>query len=84
MTDVGSVARSAVKDVIRRDQHSRSRHILDDHGGFAGNVLSEVARDQPGVRIVAATGGTTDDEVDGFALVELLDRASKRRRDQRY
>src|SRR5919106_5479251 len=83
MPDDRAVARSAVEDVIRRDQHSRSRHILDDGGWFAGNVLSEVARDKPGVRIIASTGGTTDDELDGFALVELLDRRSKRR-DQRH
>jgi hypothetical protein len=84
MPDHRSVARSAVKGIIRRDQHGRSGHILDDGGGFAGNILSEVARDQPGVRIVASTGGTTDHELDCFALVELLDRGSQRRRDQRY
>src|SRR6266536_1215043 len=84
MPDDRSVARSAVKDIVGRDQHSRSRHVLDDSGGFARNVLSEVARDKPGVRIIASTGGATDDELDGFTLVELLDRGSKRRRDQRY
>src|SRR3990172_4140398 len=83
MADDRAVARSAVIDVIRRDQHGRPRHILDDNVGFAGNVLSEVARDKPGVRIIASTGGTTDDELDCFALIEVLDRGGKRR-DQRY
>src|ERR687891_728343 len=83
MPDDRAVARSAVEDVIRRDQHGRSRHILDDGGRFAGNVLSEVARDKPGVRIIASIGGATDDELDCFALVELLDRGTKHRRDQR-
>src|SRR5688500_7596607 len=83
MPDDRSVARSAVEDVIRRDQHGRSGHILDESGGFAGNVLSEVTRDKPGVGIIASTGRTTDNELDCFALVELIDRGVKRR-DQRY
>ncbi len=84
MTDVCSIASSAVIDVIRRDQHGRSRHILHDNRRFAGNVLREVAPDEPRVRIVASTGGTADDELYCFALVEFLDRRSKRRSDQRY
>src|SRR4030095_14271773 len=84
MPDDRSVARRAVKDVVRRDQHSRSRHVLDDSRGFTRNVLSEVARDKPGVRIIASTGGAADDELDGFALIELLDRGSEHRGDKRY
>src|SRR5918992_1972358 len=84
MPDDRSVAWRAVKSVIRRDQHGRPRHVLDDSGRFARNVLSEVARDKPGVRIIASTGGTTDDELDCFAPVKILDRGSKRRPDQRY
>src|SRR5262245_58804273 len=84
MPDDRSIARSAVKDVVRRDQHSGSRHVLDDSGGFTWNVLGEVARNKPGVSIIASTRGATDDELDCFALVELLDRGTERRRDQRY
>src|ERR671924_852880 len=84
MADHRSVARSAVKNVVRRDQHSRTRHILDDSGGFARNVLSEVARDKPSVSIVSSTGGTADDELNCFALVKILDRGRHRRRDRRY
>src|SRR5918993_1509659 len=78
-----SIARSTVKNEIGRDQHGGSRHILNDSGWFAGNVLREVARDQPGVRIITSAGGSADDELDCFALVELLDGGSSSRRDQR-
>src|SRR5215813_1216849 len=84
MPDDRSVARSAVKDVVRRDQHSGSRHVLDDSGGFTWNVLGEVARDKPGVCIIASTRGATDYELDCFALVKLLDRGTERGGDQRY
>jgi hypothetical protein len=83
MPDDRSIARSAVIRVIRRDQHARSGHILDDNVGFTGNVLTEMARNKSSVRIVATAGATADDELDGFALVEVLHRSS-RRRDQRY
>ena len=41
--------------------------------GWPGDVLAEVARDQPAVEIVAAAGQRADHELDGAAFVERLD-----------
>jgi hypothetical protein len=81
MADDRAVARRAVVGVVGRDQHCCSGHILNHHVRFARNVFRKVTRNQSSVRIVPATRGAADDELNGFAFVEVLDRGGMRRHD---
>ena len=42
--------------------------------GIAGDVLAHVAREHPGIEIVAAAGGVADQQLDGLAAVEIGNR----------
>ena len=49
-------------------------HVAGDDGRSSGDVLAEVARQQPPIGIVAAAGRIADLEIKALALVELLGR----------
>jgi hypothetical protein len=48
--------------------------ILRHDRGLSGNVLAEMAGEQPPESVVAAAGRVADDEIDGLAGVELFRR----------
>jgi hypothetical protein len=73
MADDRAVARRAVVGVVGGDQHRSARHILNHRVRFARNVFRKVARNQSSVRIVAAACGASDDELNGFPFIEVLD-----------
>jgi hypothetical protein len=50
--------------VIGGDSMPGARHILDDKGGVAGDVLSNVACKRAGIDIKAAAGRCSDDDAD--------------------
>ena len=50
---------------------------MNDSGRFARNVLREVARDQPSVRIIAAACAATDHELDCFAVEKSSTEAAR-------
>jgi hypothetical protein len=54
-------------------QASGARHVLRQDGRIPGNVLADMAGEVAGVEVVAAADRKPDGEVDGLALVELLD-----------
>src|SRR5437016_5870642 len=72
--ECGAVARRDLVDVIRGLEAAGARHVLRDDGRLAGNVLAEMARDQPAVEVVAAAGGIADRDRDDLAGEERLAR----------
>ena len=72
--DVGAVARRLREQVVRHLDAAGAGHVLRHHGGIAGDVLAEVARDQPRLQVVFAADADADQHVDGLAAVEIGDR----------
>ena len=60
-----------VVEPVGEPQAAGAFHVLRRHLRIAGNVLAEMARDQPRVDVVAAADAVADHHVDGLALVEL-------------
>ena len=60
-----------VVEPVGEPQAAGAFHVLRRHRRIAGNVLAEVARDQPRVDVVAAADAVADHHLDGLALVEL-------------
>ncbi len=71
--DRGAVLRRQRIDVAGRFVTAGARHVLRHDGRVAGNVTTDIPRNQPRISVVAAAGRRADDEVDVLALVELLD-----------
>jgi hypothetical protein len=69
----GAVLRRRGVDEIRRAQAAGAGHVLRHDGRIAGDVLAHVAGEMAGVEVVAAADGKADRQIDGLALVELLD-----------
>src|SRR5262249_18709572 len=69
-----SILRRKLVEIIGRLEAARARHVLRDDRRLPGNMLAEMARDQTPVEIVAAACGVADDDGDGPARKELLDR----------
>ena len=67
----GAVLRRGVVEVDGRNEAAGARHIAHDHAGIAGEVLAEMAREQPRGRVIGAAGGEADDDGDLLALVEI-------------
>src|SRR5205823_11889640 len=60
-----------VVDVVGRDDAIRSRHVLDDDRGLAGDVLGEMAGKEAGGPIVTATRFVAYDNGDHLSVVRL-------------
>ena len=45
--------------------------FFGDDGRLAGNVVGQMARDDPGIAVKAAADAGADDEIDRLALVEI-------------
>ena len=71
--DGGAVLRRHRIDELRGAQAAGAGHVLRHDIGVSGDVLAEMARQQPAVEIVAAADAVADDQIDGLALVEILD-----------
>src|SRR4030095_2760038 len=65
-----SIRFGQVIDMISCDHGPRSRHVLANEVGVAGNMLSHKAAISAGPKIVIITGEITDNNPDGFTLVE--------------
>ena len=61
-----------VVDVAERQERAGARLVLRHHGRIAGDVLADMAGEQPRIDVVAAGRRIADDELDLLALVELL------------
>src|SRR5262249_39605909 len=55
----------------------RRRHVLDDDGGLAGDVLGEVSREEASGKIVVVGHGVSDDHSDLLVLVEIRRRLAR-------
>jgi hypothetical protein len=55
----------------------RRRHVLDDDGGLAGDVLGEVSREEAPGKIVVVAHRVSDDHSDLLVLVEILRRLAR-------
>jgi hypothetical protein len=80
---VPSRGRSVV-EVVDRAQTAGARHVLHDHFRIAGNDVPEMARQQPGIDVVAAARAGADDQIDLLAPVEVRDRVCVRRGDRKH
>jgi putative ATP-binding cassette transporter len=69
----GAVLGRCGVDEVRRAQAAGAGHVLRHDGWVAGDVLAHVAGKMAGVEVVAAADGKADGQIDGLALVELLD-----------
>src|SRR5258708_8183504 len=58
-------------DKIRRDYAAGTRHILHDHRRVAGKMFADVLRHQARPLIVAAAWRRTDNDFNGFTLIEI-------------
>ena len=60
--------------------------VLHDHCGLPGDVPRQVSRDRPRILIIAATGGITDDDIDGLAAIKIVGerRACRKRKQAKY
>src|SRR5262245_21734089 len=72
--DDGAVPGRGIGDVIGRRETAGSRHVLHDDGRRARDMLTEVARHQTRLSVVAAARAGADDESDLPAGVEFGNR----------
>jgi hypothetical protein len=56
--------------MIRRNQPARAGHVVNDNGGFAGNMIAEMAGNKACVGIVPATWRGSNDDPDCFPFIE--------------
>jgi hypothetical protein len=59
--------RRSVEGTHRRET-AGPRHVLDDDGGIARDVLAYVTGDRPCIGVIAAARREADDDGDGFSL----------------
>jgi len=69
-----AVARRLRVEKIGGGDACRRRHVLDDDGGLAGDVLGEVSREEAPGKIVVVAYRVSDDHSDLLVLVEILRR----------
>src|SRR5262249_32900836 len=62
-TDLRAVARRDIEEMVGCPDAACARHISDDDVRMAGNVLAEMAGDQPRVKIGAAARIEADDKI---------------------
>src|SRR5262249_57407527 len=72
--DDGAVLGRDVKDRVHRQEAAGAGLVLRHDRGLSGNVLAEMAGEQPPEGVVAAAGRVADDEIDGLSGVELFRR----------
>src|SRR5439155_26313115 len=70
VADNGAILGRDVVHVISSQDTSGARHVLDDDGGIAGDVLADVASDVARIGIISAAGRGADDDADRLATVE--------------
>ena len=74
----GAVLRRDGIDIPGRAVRSGAAHVLHHDRRIAGDVIAEMAREQPCVGVVAAARRRADHDLELLALVELLDEFSRR------
>jgi hypothetical protein len=72
IADHGPVARGLIVDVIGCDQTSGPGSVFDHHCGIAGDMLSNVSRDQAGIGVKASASREAYDKGEGLTLVKLV------------
>src|SRR5262245_58581795 len=78
MADGEAVRLGDFVHVIGRDQKTGARHIIDYNGGIAWNVFAHVARDGARVSVVAAAGGSADNDSQSLPLIKTVLRGGRR------
>ena len=73
-SDHAAVARGGAEQIIHGNQAAGAWHVLHHDRRIAGNMSADIAADRSGEGVVAAAGAAADDECNGFAFVELVDR----------
>lgn len=69
-----SILLGGAEDGVGREHAAGALAILDDHRRRARQVLRQMPGQDSGVGVETAPRSETDEDTDGFALVELLDR----------
>ena len=72
--DDGPILRRGHGHMIGRQIAPRPRHVRDDDGRVAGDMIAHVARDEARVGVVAAPRRSADHDIDLLAPVELRHR----------
>jgi hypothetical protein len=72
--DRGAVLGGDRLQEIGHEDAAAADHVLRHHGGIAGQVRSEVARNQPRIAVIGAADIHPDQQVDDLAPVEVRDR----------
>jgi hypothetical protein len=60
-----------IGEVVDRVDAAGARPVLDRDGGVAGNMLAEIGRQQQRIGAEAAAGLAADQDLDGFAAIEI-------------
>src|SRR5262249_31486770 len=76
--DGGAVLGRDIAEIDHGADAAGTRHVLHHDIGLARNVGGEIGREHMRVARIAAAGAGRKDPVDGFALVEVLDRVGGR------
>ena len=76
----GAVLGGGIVKVIDRAQAAGTRHVLDDDGGIARDVLAQMGGDEAPVNVIAAARSIPDHQIDHLALVEIRHPIGARRR----
>src|SRR4030095_11802799 len=56
--------------MVRRNHAPGAVHVLDNNRRITWNVLSHLARDDPRIKIIAATWGEPDNQADRLTLIK--------------
>ena len=62
----------AVVGIVGRNQAPGARHVFDNDGGIAGNMLAHVPPEGARREIIASARGKPHYKADGFAFVKLV------------
>ena len=62
-----------IVNVVGGDIAARARHVGNDDVGIARHMLAHMAGDQPRIGVIAATGRGSDNDLNGFAAIEVFD-----------
>jgi len=76
-----AVARRSTVEIIGQPQAAGAFHVLRHDGGIARDVAAEMARDQPGVKVITTADAVADLQIERFSPVEIGRALCGRRRD---
>src|SRR6516164_5554373 len=69
--EYAAIFRRDFREPVRQPQAARALHVFGYHRWIAGNVLTEMAGQHSGVKVIAATDAVADVKFDGLAFKEF-------------